>query len=151
MLSVNIVMCPMTFELKNGNYTMIMNDKIPEYEMEMTCNEGYIMRGVKRFTCKKGGLWDQTPSVTKCVGNNNYCCIAISKFLVIYVRNKLIICSFLIAEGCTCAKVKNGVATCHSASHYMLAYVKCNNGYTLNGKNPGYCLNGKYLYLPTCK
>ena len=61
----NVVMCPMTFNLENGDYTLIMNDDTPDYEMEMTCDEGYDMDGVKLFTCKNG-LWNRIPSQTKC-------------------------------------------------------------------------------------
>lgn len=58
-------MCPMTFNLENGHYTLIMNDDTPDYEMEMTCEEGFEMTGVNKFTCKNG-LWNRIPSQTKC-------------------------------------------------------------------------------------
>ena len=58
-------MCDMSFELENGGYKLIMNDDTPDYEMEMNCNEGYKMSGVKLFVCKDG-LWNRVPSTTKC-------------------------------------------------------------------------------------
>ena len=61
----NVVMCDMSFNLENGDYKLIMKDDTPEYDMEMTCDEGYEMIGVKTFTCKNG-LWSRTPSQTKC-------------------------------------------------------------------------------------
>ena len=61
----NVVMCPMLFNLENGDYKLIMNDDTPDYEMEMSCDEGYEMTGGTKITCKNG-LWNQTPSLTKC-------------------------------------------------------------------------------------
>ena len=79
----NLAMCPMSYDLKNGDHEMIMNDSKPEYTMMMTCDEGYIMVGVKNFTCKKNGLWDRAPSATKCVGM--YLTMYVSIFNYLYI------------------------------------------------------------------
>ena len=63
----NPVMCPMSFNLENGDHKLIMEDGKVEYQMEMTCDKGYKMVGVKIFTCKNG-LWSRVPSATRCVG-----------------------------------------------------------------------------------
>ena len=61
----NVVMCEMSFDLENGDYKLIMKDDTPDYEMEMNCDDGYEMAGIKLFTCKNG-FWNRTPSETKC-------------------------------------------------------------------------------------
>ena len=65
---LNIVMCSMSFDLENGDHQLMMNDDKPEYGMQMTCDDGFIMIGEKNFTCKKNGNWNTPPSQTKCVG-----------------------------------------------------------------------------------
>lgn len=58
----------MTHTLENGKHKFNMTNSTPEYEMEMTCDEGFIMKGTKFFTCTRNGVWNRYPGSTKCVG-----------------------------------------------------------------------------------
>jgi len=55
-------------DLENGNHKLIMNDESPDYQMEMTCNDGYVINGVKTVMCDATkGIWTNgVPSLTKC-------------------------------------------------------------------------------------
>ena len=91
MFCSNPAMCPMTYDLKNGDQKFIMNDDKPEYNMVMTCDEGYTMVGVKNFTCK-GGLWDRIPSGTTCV--SMYVFDYVNKY-TLYIHNYLYVCMYV--------------------------------------------------------
>jgi len=60
-----VVMCPLDFNLENGDYELIMDDNRVEYDMVMTCKKGFVMKGVERFTCKDGA-WNRVPRQTTC-------------------------------------------------------------------------------------
>ena len=58
-------MCPLNFNLENGDYELIMDDTTVEYDMVMSCKKGFVSKGVERFTCKDGA-WNRVPKQTKC-------------------------------------------------------------------------------------
>ena len=60
-------MCSMDFTLENGDHELIMDDTKVDYDMEMTCKPGYVMKGIQKFTCSGTvGAWNRIPSQTKC-------------------------------------------------------------------------------------
>jgi len=58
-------MCPMDFNLKNGDHELIMDDCKVDYEMVMKCKEGFVLKGVEKFSCIDGN-WNRNPKQTKC-------------------------------------------------------------------------------------
>ncbi|XP_065894513.1 sushi, von Willebrand factor type A, EGF and pentraxin domain-containing protein 1-like isoform X3 [Dysidea avara] len=113
-------LCPMDFNLENGDYELIMDDMKVEYDMKLTCDKGFIMKGLEKFTCTELGVWDRIPSQTKCV------------------------------KVCKCLDVNNGDATCQKIRDFLFAYVTCKRGYKLQGSSPAICENGAYILTPKC-
>ncbi|XP_065894517.1 sushi, von Willebrand factor type A, EGF and pentraxin domain-containing protein 1-like [Dysidea avara] len=113
-------MCPMDFNLENGDHELIMDDMKIEYDMILTCDKGFIMKGLKQFTCTELGVWNRIPSQTKC------------------------------DKVCTCLDVNNGDATCQEIGDFLFAYVTCKRGYKLQGSSPAICEKGAYFSTPKC-